>query len=864
MNYDPNDLLSQIASQDEAEAAAQRRKSHHSISINVAVLFMKLTFLMDEAKRKNQNIFKMMSIIWSAFMILVYIGGAAMLGLLIYSYATFPDQVKQILVAQGIVSRNYDIDSMSLSKIELKNLADKEGTYTIKRMIIHSTFSDFIRGRVKSVELDGVTMKMAEKKDGIDLGNLPKALLSLNQQSDHQKIKVGNLRLNNATLEFNGLNYKIPVSFQLTGNYTKDSEIAIPLFIREKYVNIDGVLSITGNDKKMDFLLKINNGTLTLPKQSPENITGEIKVATKDMKISQVDTDINLIYGKNSKNTKLSMKKSKGGFSGTLSFDILKGNVAEKGQEFKANLAADFSDVVFDSLYRFHTQEPIKIKINKLEEQGFSLANMNGTLNGKLSCDHLDCVYQVLKNSPLFVKATEFTYGSDTIKSAGEYSLSFVSNKKDTFIYKDGLFSFDLKVNNVSFNGQRNTPTSPVSLSVGNADVIGTYQIVSRMPKMSVDASQISLKTPEISIGEGTFKRDNLFDDNSKIVLTSSKAEIGEKNILGVPFEISVEKQGTATRAVLSVEDVIQISFSGAARLLTGEFSGNIYISEFDLGAIKKPLGEISSLFPMSIADVSGKMAVLGKIHWKNSKQISGPLFVAFKDVGFSVKNSKVLGLNSVLSLQSVQPFVSAPNQKVFIADVKGSVPFQNFMADIKLDNQFLKISSAQLDMAGATLTADTALISLKSDSGLLRLKNSKLDLSQMSPFVKLSGATLSGRGSVDMALEFKNGQFYVRDSELKILGGELDLEKVSQGKIKSYFGGINAFNMRSGTIFIDSNSMSDTVNLNIALDGRIMPTAQTKTVREVIDLNLNEIIMPVRIKNVPEDILKRQQILAK
>ena len=51
MNYDPNDLLSQIAAQDEV-VDDRPKKKHRSISIDFAVFFMKLTFAFDEVKRK--------------------------------------------------------------------------------------------------------------------------------------------------------------------------------------------------------------------------------------------------------------------------------------------------------------------------------------------------------------------------------------------------------------------------------------------------------------------------------------------------------------------------------------------------------------------------------------------------------------------------------------------------------------------------------------------------------------------------------------------------------------------------------------------------------------------------------------------
>lgn len=864
MKYDPNDLLSQIAAQDEAEAAAQRKKGKRSLAINFAVLFMKLTFILDEERRKNQQLFQFVQTMWRSFMALIYIGGIAMLGVLIYSYMTFPNRIQKALVSYGIDVKGYDLSEMSLSRVELKNLKDKDGTYSIKRLIVQSTFSDFILGRIKSVELDGVSIRATENAKGIDFGKLPKAILGLNQNSKKMKLRIDNLRLNNAILSLNGLNYQLPVTFQLTGVYTKDSEITVPLFIREKNMNIDGVLSVTGDNDRMEFNLKINNGTLTLPRQTPENITGNIRITAKEAKIIQVDSKINSVYGKNTKRFDLAAKKSKGGFAGKMALDIVNGNVSATEKETKTRIAMEFSEVKFDSLYKFGTQRPIKLKFDIFERKNVKISGLTTTLNGRLECDHTNCSYQIEQKSPIYMKSIELFFDNGAVKSSDQASVTLYPNKEKTVEYKKGKLNYSISLENMRFSGFQNTQAFPISLDVGKAMLVGKYHSANQSTTLLFDAKKMDLKTPEISITGGELKRDNVFDDNSKIVFTANQVEVTEKNILGAPFKILLEKQGMSTQAVLSVDNQIRVSFSGVSRLLTGEFNGNIHIPEFDLGKIKKPLSHISALFPEGISNVSGKVAVLGKIYWKNSKQITGPLFVSLKDIGFTLKDNKVSGLNTVLSLQSVQPFVTLPSQQIFIGSVTGVVPFQNLMADIKVDNQYVKISSLYFDMAGIRLEADTAQIPLRTPTVSLRLKNSKVNLSQVSPFVSLSGATLTGQGSVDMFLELKDGHSFIREGDVKLLAGEIDLKNVADQNLKTLFGGADTYVIRSGSIFLDTNSEGATTNLNISLDGRIMPMVQMKNIRKSINESLEKIILPVQIEPVPSEILKRQQAVVR
>lgn len=866
MNYDPNDLLSQIAAPDEVSDVPEKKKKQRSISIDFAVLFMKLTFAFDDAKRKNQTLFTLLGILWNVFMGIVYLGGIAMLGLLIYSYGTFPDKVRETLITQGIITKGYEIDNISLSKIELKNLEDKDGTYSIKKMIIHSTFSDFIRGRVKSVELDGVKMKITEDKDGVRFGNLPASLIKLNQASAQSRIKVSNLQINNAQLEINGTNYSVPVSFHLNGAYEDEAKVVMDLTIRKEHVKINGVLSVTGTEQKMDFNLKIGSGTLELPQRSPENIVGEMTVTTKKMEPEKIVGHVTLSYGENNKKINLSLtKNTKSGFNGTVSVNVVQGK-SSAGQAVNSNISADFSELQFKTPYVFSTQKPIKLKIAAFKTSQVNLSNVTATLNGQLDCDHFNCTYQIQKASPVFARELSLLFQNDTIKSSEEVSFSLQPNQKQTFVYTNNDFVYNMKIASIVFSGYRNTSVTPISLTAGTTHVDGQYHLINQSRKMKLNTEKVNLSTPEITLNNMTFKRANVFDDKSVLLLTADRVEITQNDLLRAPFKLSLEKTGVGldTKAQMTIENVVRVSFAGVGRLLTGEFSGNIHIPEFDLSAVKTPLTQISSLFPAGISDVSGKVAVLGRINFKNAKQVTGPLFVSLKDIGFALKNEKVSGLNTVLLMQTVSPLLSAPNQKVFIAEATGAVPFQNLMADIKLDNQFLKVTSANLTLAGIPFSADSAFVSLKSDNAALHLKNNAVSLTDISKYLNLDGAVLTGKSAVTVTLELDKGLMALQDGDIKISGAELALDKVQDGKIKKYFTDSKTYIIRSGTLFVDSNIADDTVNMNVSLDGRLSPAGKIKNIRETIVTPLKQLVKPVEVLSVPEDIVRKQQAVSR
>ena len=859
-----SDLLSQIAAEDEvAVSVPQKKKKPHSILMQGVILFMKLTFIVDDAKRKYEKVFTALGYLWATFMILVYLGGVAMLGLLVYSYINFSDTVRQTLQEQKIFSKNYNIDEISLSKVVLSNLEDKNGTYTIKKMTIESTFSDFVRYRVRSVVLDDVKVKVTEDKEGIKFGTLPEVLVNLNQGTGKRALKIDKLSINKAILEINGQDYAFPVSFSVTGIYSKDSQVSIPLYIEEKFANVDAALSINGTKKKMDFVLKIKAGTLTIPKRTPENVSGEIKVSTKNMIVDKIHGNLQFVYGKDEKKISVDMTNGKDGYSGTMNANFTYADSSVKTGTRKSVVSVQFSDMLFSSFHRFKTEKPLTVNVQSFEKQGIGIKRLNSTLNGNLSCDSFVCAYTVQKDSKVFIKELSLDFLGDNIKTGNEFTFTLAPNKKESFYFDGQKLVYDVLTKSFNFSGFRNTSIYPISMTADKLLAKGNYDTLHRTKMMKLDAENLTVTTPEVIVQNATFHQDDIFADSSLVKLDAKSVKIHENDILKEPFKLSLQRKGIQTTAKMSLEDnLITLSFSGVSRLLLGEFNGNIYIGEFDLGKLKKNLDDISDLFPNGLKNVTGKMAVLGTVDLKNNKQISGPLHVSLRDVGFKKDNVSVSGLNTVLSFQTLRPMVSANNQAVFVQKINGAVPMQNIFADIKIDNQFLRVLSAKATVAGTVVSADPVTFSLRANSVILGFKNNDVSLEKISPYLNLFDIQTKGRGALSFSLEAKSGNLFIKDGKLDVSSSSLDLSGVKDEAVKTYFGSSNEYAVRTGSIFIDSNAQNNLVNFNISLDGRLMPSGEMKNIRKTIDASLNELIKPVKAEKVPDTILRKQNII--
>lgn len=115
------------------------------------------------------------------------------------------------------------------------------------------------------------------------------------------------------------------------------------------------------------------------------------------------------------------------------------------------------------------------------------------------------------------------------------------------------------------------------------------------------------------------------------------------------------------------------------------------------------------------------------------------------------------------------------------------------------------------------------------------------------------------------LPIEFRDGRANIKNAEIKMSDGDMDLSKLTNKKLKAYFGDATRYVVRTGTISLNSSDTDENMTtVNISLDGRLIPGQQIKTVRENLEENLTKYIHIAAPQAVPEDILKKQQIIAK
>lgn len=852
-----DDLLSQIAAEDLVQENQEKKRI--SFSAVFLVSMMRLTLFFDEISHKNAPLFRILSTIWSIFIGSVYLGGLSALIILVYTYLQFPHFIENYFRQNNIQLATWKIRDYNFSKIELEDLQDTEKTYRIDRMIIRSNFSDFLRKKVKAVVLNGVNIKIHEKNNQIDIGNLIQLLVSLNQ---NKSAFIESVSVMGASLEFKGENYTFPIQFSMTGFYENNANISIPLIIKEKNINATGVLSITSAGSLLNWNLHNLSGTITSENQQPENISGEFTFKTEKMRLISISGSGELSYGSNSKKVKIDLKNTKGLFQGTVDLSIVASDISNKSTEAKSNILFLFKGLDLKTFNQIESSSPIAINIRSLNTQHFSLSNTSTTLKGFLNCTDMNCSYQLNGNSPVTIQALKIFKGGDVIYSNQPITFVLHPNGQNNFIWQNHKITANLNIGNLKYKGYRNTNNFPLSINIAKTTVNGYSLFGKENVQLGISTNGLTYETDTRELKNASVFIENLWDSASKFTLNTKYFYLKNNTLLKQPFALNLQKENDQTRAnIFLLDNLIRIDFWGNADFNLNEFKGKIFIPPFELSKIPNNLRTISDLFPGTVSSASGQIAAFGNINWKSEKQISGPLYISLKNIDFNAPGVTVSKLNSVLSLQTLVPFVSQAGQLISIEKVEGPLPLQNILATVKFDPQMLRIFSFDSEIGGLVLSTNNVVIPYKASNTTIPLKNNLVNWAYINNYLNFPGLILEGSGSIYLPIEIKDNTFTLGNGEIKFNNLRMKYSNNNKDLHSKLFKGNTEYIIRTGSILLNTDS-NNNVKSYINLDGRLNPSKKKYIFKKNNILNLRTLFKPMERKSVPESITSKQKII--
>lgn len=860
----PIDLLSIISAEDKKNEKDQKKKVRKEISFSkmFTIFMMRATIKWAEIQHRYSAIFSTLKLVWCLLIAFVYIGGIVSLFVLIYSYLNYPRYVSDYLKKSGIEA-TWDMNEYSLSRIELKNLKSKDGSYSIRRVLIRSDFSDFLKGRIKAVSLEGAIVKIKEKGDKLETGKLIDILMRLNQ-TNKAEYKIGSISVPGAILNIEGKKYKLPVQLSINGVYEKTPNVSIPITIKQDYMNISALLTMGGTGNNLDWTLEIMSGTLSFPNRQPENISGKFKIKTDKTSLAAINGTFDMAYGKNTKKVKVDLKKNKKVYRGTIGLSLTNKEVRDKADETKTEVQMVFEGLDIKHFSNITSNKPIRFNMQSFYMQDFSVANASGTFRGDLTCKDFACSYEIKANVPVSVQNSRLTHYGNTYVSTERTTFTLRPNKKTSFKIDGNGVQFDVAMADVSYAGTKNGNSNKLEISSKGLDLVGAISSRNQESHMRVQMDEATYASPAVQFEKAAVLIDNIWDSNTAVRFKSPKVSLVNNRLMKVPFSMDMRRENGVMGAVVGLLDnKIKAQYVGTANLLSGSFQGSVVVVPFELSNVKENLKSISDVFPGFATSPKGRLAVYGKINWKSEKQVGGPFYLMMENVGFKAGNIQVNNLNTVLAVQSLVPFVTAGSQEIYIGEINSSLPFRDTLVTLKLDNQMMRIARLSTELNGVSLGVDNLMIPYRSNGTLVYLKNTDVDVSMLDKQWQIDGLTAEGRINVSLPIE-------VKDNTLSVVNGEIRASNVllkytgNNPQIRSaLFRKSDEYVLRTGNILLTQEG-SGLLNAYLNFEGRMLPDQIKTTYAHTMQFSLEDILKSTSQGNIPASITGRLHAVKK
>ena len=246
-------LYAQITAEDVAPTT-QTKKPKASWFIQAAVRMMQVTFFIDSVKRTHESVFIALSALWALFMACIYVGGALVLLFGVVHIMQLPLTIDGLLRERGLEFDKIQLTDYALNRIEVTKLRDKKGQYRAAKMIINSTFADFLRKKIRAITLEELDISVVSQDGHLLLGQLPTILDELQHPARGALgLTVDGININNATVHFNQGQMSLPISFQVVGVYAGKTEVSVHLNIDQPNLTLAGHL-INSPDRPSEAL----------------------------------------------------------------------------------------------------------------------------------------------------------------------------------------------------------------------------------------------------------------------------------------------------------------------------------------------------------------------------------------------------------------------------------------------------------------------------------------------------------------------------------------------------------------------------------------------------------------------------------
>ncbi len=848
-----SDLYNQIAGEDKDVLVEVKKKQ--SLVMELVVLFMRAALYMDALRRTYEPVFRVLSVLWTVFMSLLYFSGILIVIFAVYNRLQLPIYLEDQLREREV---QYESAEFGMDRIIVNHLTAKDNSYSVNNIVIYSTFADLLQKRIRFVELDGLRVYLDTNSDVNIINELPKILSQIqNPTQNRLDMDINALTISNAKLIVRTPQKEIPITFSMEAIYGSKMQIVMPLTLEEPSLQVQATLTTDGSSENPEWILTIAKGSITLPRSSPENIKGVLRLNMEKQQIKQVQADFQMGYGTIEKNIVAKLNSvDENDFMAQILWQ--KNNLTEP--DLSSQVAFDIEHLSFINATTFKTWGQFYVKIPKLYGNTFDVTELSAPLKMDLVCENgFNCVGDVKQEANITIKDVGFVYENEWLVNTEIVQLKLMPQEK-ALILKEGnpWLSFSLPINNLIYEGKTLNTENKINVEVADLTISGDiFEGIEKASRLSVLAKELKFNSPNLLFEKGEIKANNLLDQTASFTMFAQEVRLPDLPLLSHPFELSLTMLGQQSEAKMAFNGTpISLIIQGYFKPQQKTFEGQIKIPPFNLSELTVSPTQLWPDIPSSVRNLSGKMAVYGKINWSSAHNIQGPLYIGLKDVSFDTRGVTVSGVNSVLTVDSLLPFVIQKDQHLTIQSIDGVIPFQDIDMFVQFKNDTIRINNMSLVGGGIPLSVPATVIPTKGANLLVYMKNiDPMTPEQFERAVKLNGLKpTAGTANISIPLSIQENKLSIPNITLKMQN--VLLKRDGEG-YNDIFGKEDNYFIRNGQIILDNNRI-----MQLVLNGRLLPSRTTK------DVQLNKVELPASIfrplskQPLPKDIQQRQNAL--
>ena len=503
---------------------------------------------------------------------------------------------------------------------------------------------------------------------------------------------------------------------------------------------------------------------------------------------------------------------------------------------------------------------PLTIDVKRLILANVALAGVQAPLTVDMHCKNwTSCLVSLTKEAMITIQDVLLQSQRQSIRS--KESLQFIVKPQENMLVlqeENPYISYQIPLEKFAFEGKFEGADGNISIDAASMIVSGAFaDEAAESSRLSVNAQNLSYEATGVLMKNANVSLGNVFQNSAHIQIDAEEAKLVGMPFLSNPFKLNLNMVGPQAAIRLDFKDApIAVQMDGQLSLAQKAFAGQIRTNVIDLGKLTIPPQELFAGIPSSVKELSGSAVVYGQLKWMGAHSVGGPLNIGLKDVSFSTEETKVSGVNTVLTLDALQPLLVKQNQHVYVERINGLLPFQDIDILFQADNQNMRINQVSLLAAGVPVSLPASVVALKNANMLVYLKNDKpIDAKAFAQGINLPDLEVSsGTANLSIPLELQNGVLSIPSVTLKM---QSVLVERQSDEYENVFGTANHYYIRTGQIIMDENNV-----MQLALNGRLLPSKQTKDVQENNVTLPSDVFKEVALKGVPKDIQKRQHIL--